>query len=76
MPPKSTTMTQAAIHRMIKESVDFAIAAELARQVNVRNDASGSGPVRVSVELSILATTLNRLERSILIGIYKWYQSL
>ncbi|GJU90763.1 ribonuclease H-like domain-containing protein [Tanacetum coccineum] len=27
------------------------------------------------VELSILATTLNRLERSTLIGIYKWYQS-
>ncbi|GJZ72967.1 putative reverse transcriptase domain-containing protein [Tanacetum coccineum] len=46
MPPKSAHMTQAAIHRMIKESVDAAIAAERARQANVRNDASGSGPVR------------------------------
>ncbi|GKB84984.1 putative reverse transcriptase domain-containing protein [Tanacetum coccineum] len=31
---------------MIKESVDAAIVAERARQANVRNDASGSGPVR------------------------------
>ncbi|GKA06813.1 hypothetical protein Tco_0686037, partial [Tanacetum coccineum] len=31
---------------MIKESVDAAIAAERARQANVMNDASGSGPVR------------------------------
>ncbi|GJS03353.1 putative reverse transcriptase domain-containing protein [Tanacetum coccineum] len=46
MPPKSTPMTQAAIRRMIKESVDAAISAERARQANVRNDASGSGPVR------------------------------
>ncbi|GJV04217.1 putative reverse transcriptase domain-containing protein [Tanacetum coccineum] len=46
MPPKSAPMTQAAIRRMIKESVDAAIAAERARQANVRNDASGSGPVR------------------------------
>ncbi|GKE72737.1 hypothetical protein Tco_1534778 [Tanacetum coccineum] len=46
MPPKSVTMTQAAIRRMIQESVDAAIAAELASQVNVRNDASGFGPVR------------------------------
>ncbi|GJW46699.1 hypothetical protein Tco_0078345 [Tanacetum coccineum] len=45
MPPKSAPMTQAAIRRMIKESVDAAIAAERARQANVRNDASGSGPV-------------------------------
>ncbi|GJZ66677.1 hypothetical protein Tco_0623373 [Tanacetum coccineum] len=51
MPPKSAPMTQAAIHRMIKESVDAAIAAERARQANVRNDASGSGPVRGDVEL-------------------------
>ncbi|GKC17829.1 putative reverse transcriptase domain-containing protein, partial [Tanacetum coccineum] len=35
---------QAAIRRMIKESVDVAIAVERARKVNVRNDASGSGP--------------------------------
>ncbi|GJZ34782.1 hypothetical protein Tco_0580599, partial [Tanacetum coccineum] len=46
MPLKSAPMTQAAIHRMIKESVDVAIAAERARQANVRNDASGSGSVR------------------------------
>ncbi|GKC86719.1 putative reverse transcriptase domain-containing protein [Tanacetum coccineum] len=50
MPPKSAPMTQAIIHRMIKESVDAAIAAEGARQANVRNDASGSGPVR-AIEL-------------------------
>ncbi|GKA48398.1 putative reverse transcriptase domain-containing protein [Tanacetum coccineum] len=46
MPPKSAPMTQAAIHRMIKESVDAAIATERARQVTARNDASGSGLVR------------------------------
>ncbi|GJS00699.1 hypothetical protein Tco_0317207 [Tanacetum coccineum] len=45
MPPKSAPMTQAAIRRMIKESVDAAIAAERARQANVRNDASRSRPV-------------------------------
>ncbi|GJT89429.1 hypothetical protein Tco_1071146 [Tanacetum coccineum] len=42
----SAPMTQAAIRRMIKESVDSAIAAERARQANVRDNASGSGPVR------------------------------
>nr|GEV70296.1 putative reverse transcriptase domain-containing protein [Tanacetum cinerariifolium] len=46
MPPKSAPMTQADIHRMIKDSVDAAIAAEQARQANVRNDASGSRPAR------------------------------
>ncbi|GKF59310.1 hypothetical protein Tco_0176096, partial [Tanacetum coccineum] len=46
MPPKSAPMTQAAILRMIKESVNTAIVAERARQANVRNDASGFGPVR------------------------------
>ncbi|GKC98330.1 putative reverse transcriptase domain-containing protein [Tanacetum coccineum] len=46
MPLKSAPMTQAAIRQMIKESVDAAIAAERARQENVRNDASGFGPVR------------------------------
>ncbi|GJZ69037.1 putative reverse transcriptase domain-containing protein [Tanacetum coccineum] len=40
-------MTQKLLFaRMIKESVDAAIAAERARQANVRNDASGSRPVR------------------------------
>nr|GEW06436.1 putative reverse transcriptase domain-containing protein [Tanacetum cinerariifolium] len=46
IPPKSAPMTQAAIHQMIKHSVDAAIAAERARQANVKNDASGSRPVR------------------------------
>ncbi|GKG28876.1 hypothetical protein Tco_0416241, partial [Tanacetum coccineum] len=46
MPPKSTHMTQAAMRRMIKESVDATIAAERERQAKVRNDASGSGLVR------------------------------
>ncbi|GJS16556.1 putative reverse transcriptase domain-containing protein [Tanacetum coccineum] len=46
MPPKSAPLTQAAIRRMIKESVDAAIAAERARHANARNDARGSGPVR------------------------------
>ncbi|GJS91874.1 putative reverse transcriptase domain-containing protein [Tanacetum coccineum] len=35
-----------AMRRLIKESVDAAIAAERERQAKVRNDASGSGPVR------------------------------
>ncbi|GJR45886.1 putative reverse transcriptase domain-containing protein [Tanacetum coccineum] len=46
MPPKSAPMTQAAIRRMIKESVDAAIAAKWTWQANVINDASRSGPVR------------------------------
>ncbi|GJU79024.1 putative reverse transcriptase domain-containing protein [Tanacetum coccineum] len=46
MPPKSAPLTQAAIRRMIKESVDAAIAAEWARHANARNDVRGSGPVR------------------------------
>nr|GEZ01119.1 hypothetical protein [Tanacetum cinerariifolium] len=46
MPPKSAPLTQAAIRRMIKENVDATIAAERARQANVRNDACGSRPAR------------------------------
>ncbi|GJS96269.1 hypothetical protein Tco_0803237 [Tanacetum coccineum] len=46
MPPKSAPLTQAAVRRMIKESVDAAIAAERARHANAANDARGSGPVR------------------------------
>ncbi|GJY88620.1 putative reverse transcriptase domain-containing protein [Tanacetum coccineum] len=46
MPPKSAPMTQAAIRRMIKESINAAIAADWARQANVRNDASGFVPVK------------------------------
>ncbi|GJU89209.1 putative reverse transcriptase domain-containing protein [Tanacetum coccineum] len=36
MPPKSAPMTQAAMRRMIKESVDAAIAVERERQAKVR----------------------------------------
>ncbi|GJV85057.1 putative reverse transcriptase domain-containing protein [Tanacetum coccineum] len=39
MPPKSASLTQAAIRRMIKESVDAAIVAERARQANAGNKA-------------------------------------
>ncbi|GJZ45364.1 putative reverse transcriptase domain-containing protein [Tanacetum coccineum] len=46
MPPKFAPLTQAAIRRMIKESVDVAIAIERARHANAGNDARGSGPVR------------------------------
>nr|GEX60619.1 hypothetical protein [Tanacetum cinerariifolium] len=46
MPLKSASMTQAAIRRIIKDSVNVAIAVERARQANVRNDASGSGRAR------------------------------
>ncbi|GJW83427.1 putative reverse transcriptase domain-containing protein [Tanacetum coccineum] len=46
MPPKSAPLTQAAIRRMIKESVDAAITAKRARHANAGNDARGSGPVR------------------------------
>nr|GEW29314.1 retrovirus-related Pol polyprotein from transposon TNT 1-94 [Tanacetum cinerariifolium] len=44
MPPKSAPLTQAVVRRMIKESVDAAIAAEQARHANAGNDARGSGP--------------------------------
>nr|GFC84880.1 putative zinc finger, CCHC-type, retrotransposon Gag domain protein [Tanacetum cinerariifolium] len=46
MPLKSAPMTQAAIHRMIKENVDAAISAEQARHTNVENDVRRSRPVR------------------------------
>ncbi|GJR65572.1 hypothetical protein Tco_0011637 [Tanacetum coccineum] len=42
MPPKSTPLTQSAVRRMIKESVDAAIATERARHANAGNNASGS----------------------------------
>ncbi|GJX92406.1 putative reverse transcriptase domain-containing protein [Tanacetum coccineum] len=44
MPLKSAPMTQASIRRMIKESINTTIATERARQANVKNDASRSGP--------------------------------
>nr|GEX66690.1 putative reverse transcriptase domain-containing protein [Tanacetum cinerariifolium] len=48
MPPKSAPMTQAAIRRMIKDSVDAAIAAEQARQCNlaVFRDVEGGVELR------------------------------
>ncbi|GJX48380.1 putative reverse transcriptase domain-containing protein [Tanacetum coccineum] len=46
MPLKTAPLTQAAIRRMIKESVNAAIAAKRARHVNVGNDARGSGLVK------------------------------
>ncbi|GJX62927.1 putative reverse transcriptase domain-containing protein [Tanacetum coccineum] len=66
MPPKSAPMTQAAILQMIKESVDAVIAAERARQANVRNDASRFGPVRGrdTAPCSSLRTLLRKLSIS------------
>ncbi|GKC74871.1 hypothetical protein Tco_1120754 [Tanacetum coccineum] len=46
MPLKFTPLTQDAIRRMIKESVDAAIAVERARHANAGNDARGSRPAR------------------------------
>ncbi|GJZ39479.1 putative reverse transcriptase domain-containing protein [Tanacetum coccineum] len=46
MPLNFAPMTQAAIHRMIKESVDASIADERVRQTNAGNNARGSGLVR------------------------------
>ncbi|GKB42001.1 hypothetical protein Tco_0886943 [Tanacetum coccineum] len=50
MPPKSAHLTQAAIYRMIKESVDAAIATKRARHANAGNDARGSGPELLNYE--------------------------
>ncbi|GJR86764.1 putative reverse transcriptase domain-containing protein [Tanacetum coccineum] len=49
MPPKSAPLTQASVRRMIKESVNAAIAAERARHANAENNASRSGPARGQV---------------------------
>ncbi|GJS48840.1 putative reverse transcriptase domain-containing protein [Tanacetum coccineum] len=46
MPPKSAPITQAAMRRMSKESVDATLAVKRERQAKVRNDASGFRPVR------------------------------
>nr|GEX16701.1 hypothetical protein [Tanacetum cinerariifolium] len=54
MPSKSAPLTQAAIRQMIKENVDTTIAVERARQVNVRNDARGSGPVKVQDSIHVV----------------------
>ncbi|GJW49130.1 hypothetical protein Tco_0090481 [Tanacetum coccineum] len=58
MPLKSAPMTQATMRRLIKESVDAAISAERERQAKVRNDASGSGPVREGKNVRFAAATL------------------
>ncbi|GJS76103.1 putative reverse transcriptase domain-containing protein [Tanacetum coccineum] len=50
-PLKSAPLAQAAIRRMIKESVDAAITAERARHANAGNNASGFGPAKGAVEL-------------------------
>nr|GEX07601.1 hypothetical protein [Tanacetum cinerariifolium] len=44
--PYSAYLNQAAIHQMIKDNVDAAIAAERVRQANARNEASRSGLAR------------------------------
>ncbi|GJU41613.1 putative reverse transcriptase domain-containing protein [Tanacetum coccineum] len=54
MPPKSAPLTQAAARRMIKESIDVAIAAERARHANVGNNASGSGPAKGQVTAHVV----------------------
>nr|GEZ15191.1 hypothetical protein [Tanacetum cinerariifolium] len=46
MPPKSVPLTQAAVRRIIKESVNATIAVVWARHANARNDLRGSRPVR------------------------------
>ncbi|GJZ76703.1 putative reverse transcriptase domain-containing protein, partial [Tanacetum coccineum] len=54
MPPKSAPLTQDAVQRMIKESVDAAIAAERVRQANARNNASRSGQARCQVTAPVV----------------------
>ncbi|GJS42236.1 hypothetical protein Tco_0567279 [Tanacetum coccineum] len=54
MPPKSAPLTQDAVRRMIKESVDAVIAAEWARQANAENNASGSGQARGQVTAPVV----------------------
>nr|GFC52370.1 hypothetical protein [Tanacetum cinerariifolium] len=58
MPPKTAPLTQAAIRRMIKESVDAAIAAERARQANAGNNTRGSRPVREGKKVMFADATL------------------
>ncbi|GJR77774.1 hypothetical protein Tco_0090139 [Tanacetum coccineum] len=59
MPPKSAPLTQASIRRMIKESVDAAIAVERARHANARNDQEDLD--HVSVKMSHTAVRTNEL---------------
>nr|GEY02327.1 hypothetical protein [Tanacetum cinerariifolium] len=54
MPLKSAPLTQAAVRRMIKESIDAAIAAEWERQANDGYNASRSGQARGQVTASFV----------------------
>ncbi|GJS14239.1 hypothetical protein Tco_0408711 [Tanacetum coccineum] len=54
MPPKFASLNQAAVRRMIKESVDAAIAAKRARQANAGNNASGSEQARGQVTAPVV----------------------
>nr|GEV62227.1 reverse transcriptase domain-containing protein [Tanacetum cinerariifolium] len=54
MPLKSAPLTQAAVRRMIKESIDAAIAAEWERQANDGYNASRSGQARGQVNASVV----------------------
>ncbi|GKA87788.1 hypothetical protein Tco_0809552 [Tanacetum coccineum] len=60
------------------ESAYNLLSKELAspKQTALSKDISNPLIVDISLDLSRLATTLNRLERSIQTGINKWYQSL
>ncbi|GJV94472.1 putative reverse transcriptase domain-containing protein [Tanacetum coccineum] len=49
MPPKSAPLTHVVVRKMIKESVDAAIAVEQTRQANVGSNASRSGQARGQV---------------------------
>nr|GFA20720.1 putative reverse transcriptase domain-containing protein [Tanacetum cinerariifolium] len=53
MPPKSSPLTYAAIHRIIKENVDATIVDEPAKHANVGNDARGSGPARANLNEAV-----------------------
>ncbi|GJV37315.1 putative reverse transcriptase domain-containing protein [Tanacetum coccineum] len=61
MPPNSAPMTQAAMRRLIKESVDAAISVERERHAKVRNDASGSGQGREETMNRIPWTEMKQL---------------
>ncbi|GJU72944.1 hypothetical protein Tco_1264349 [Tanacetum coccineum] len=54
MPPKSALLTQVAVRRMIKESVDAAIVVERARHANAGNNASRSEPARGQVTAPVV----------------------
>ncbi|GJZ41892.1 putative reverse transcriptase domain-containing protein [Tanacetum coccineum] len=54
MPLKSSPLNQAAVRRMIKESVDAVIAAKWARHANARNNASGPGQARGQVTAPVV----------------------